>query len=440
MPARSDKLRKVSENGGPSSSIQPDSAQRRQLALTISPLPGSRGILVTYCPGNCALESAVYVFDLAANSARMLVPEAAGAWYAPTGHLLYTDRAGGLFAAGFDAEKLALTTSAIPVIEDVVPTALALSSSGSLLYSVSAGAQVPSELRWVSRDGSSVPVDTTWHGDFDYPALSPDGTALAVSVREGPTQLWIRRSDGTRQKLTQEGTVNWRPSWSADGRSVAYVSNTRGGTDQDAYDAYRMQVDGSAPAELLLRHTYGLWEAELSRDGQWLVVRSDEPGTSSNMYARRLSGDTVLIPLLTDKSVTMQAALSPDGRWLAYASDATGRAEVYVAPFPSMSSSRLISTGGGTEPRWAHSGKELFYKSGGQLMTVPVAPGESFVPGAPKPLFALAGYRAARNRQQYDVTPDDRRFLMIREFGDSGDELIYVENWFTELNAKVKKQ
>ena len=436
---KGDGLVRVSGNGGPRTSIEPDSTRRRRQILTISPLPGSRGVLVTYCPGNCAIESSVSVFDFSADSARLLVPEAAGAWYAPTGHLLYTDRAGGLYAVGFDAKRLALTSSAIPVIEDVAPTALALSASGSLLYLVAGGAQVPSELRWVSRDGSSVPVDTTWHGDFDYPAISPDGNALAVSVREGPTQLWIRRSDGTRQKLTQEGTVNWRPSWSPDGRSVAYVSNTRGGQSQDAYDVYRMLVDGSTPAELLLRHAYGLWEAELSRDGQWLVVRSDEPGTSSNMYARRLTGDTALIPLLTDKSVSMQAALSPDGRWLAYATDATGRAEVYVAPFPSMSSSRLISTGGGTEPRWAHSGRELFYRSGGQLMAVPVTPGPSFAPGTPKPLFPLTGYRAARNRQQYDVTPDDRRFLMIREFGNSGEELVYVENWFQELKAKVRQ-
>jgi serine/threonine-protein kinase len=436
---KSDNLRRVSENGGPGSSLQPDSLQRRRLALTISPLPGSRGVLVTYCPGNCALESSVYVFDFSADSARLIVTDAAGAWYSPTGHLLYTDRAGGLFAAGFDTKRLSLTTSAVPVIEDVVPTSLALSTTGTLLYSVTAGVQVPSELRWVSRDGSSVPVDTTWHGDFDYPAISPDGSALAVSVRDGPTQLWIRRSDGTRQKLTQDGTVNWRPTWSPDGRSVAYVSNTRGGADQDAYDVYRMRVDGSTPAELLLRHAYGLWEAELSRDGQWLVVRSDEPRTSSNIYVRRLTGDTALIPLLTDKSVTMQAALSPDDRWLAYASDATGRAEVYVAPFPSMSSSRLISTGGGTEPRWAHNGKELFYRSSGQMMAVPVTPGTTLGLGSPKTLFPLAGYRAARNRQQYDVTPDDRRFLMIREFGDSGDEVVYVENWFPELEAKVKK-
>ena len=179
-----------------------------------------------------------------------------------------------------------------------------------------------------------------------------------MSVRDGPTEIWIRRSDGTRQKLTQDGTVNWRPTWTPDGRSIAFVSNMRGGGSQDAFDIYRMPVDGSAPPELLLHHTFGLWEAEFSRDGQWLVVRSDEPVTGSNLRGRRLSGDTALVPLVTDKYISMQAALSPDGRWLAYTWDATGRFEVYVAPFPSMSSTRLVSTGGGNEPRWSHSGKD----------------------------------------------------------------------------------
>ena len=73
----------------------------------------------------------MYVFDFAADSARLLVPNTAGAWYSPTGHLLYTDRAGGLYAAGFDPKRLALTTRAVPVIEDVVPTTVALSASGT---------------------------------------------------------------------------------------------------------------------------------------------------------------------------------------------------------------------------------------------------------------------------------------------------------------------
>ena len=431
-------LLRVSGEGGTATPVAADSGQRRNLPLVLSPIPGSHGILLTGCPGNCAIESNVYVLDFAADSSRLLVPNAAGAWYSATGHLLYTDRAGGLYAAGFDPVKMVMTTPARPVIEDVAPTTLVLSRTGTALYSVGGDKPNRSELVWVARDGSTEPVDTAWRGNFDYPALSPDGRALAVSVRDGPTHIWIWRADGTRQKLTQEGTVNWRPSWSPDGRSIAFISNKRGGGSQDAYDAFRMPVDGSAQPELLLRHTFGLWEAELSRDGQWLVVRADEAVGSSNIYGRRLAGDTTLLPLVMDPSVSMQAALSPDGHWLAYSANPTGRMEIYVAPFPSMKSTRLVSTGGGSEPRWAHSGKELFFKSGGKLMAVDVLPGEAFTFGTPHALFPLTGYLAARNRPEYDVAPDDRRFLMIRVPGASNEELVYVENWFTELRAKME--
>ena len=392
-------------------------ARRRQWPRTVASAatfpwffhrsPGSHGILLTGCPGNCAIESNVYVLDFAADSSRLLVPNAAGAWYSATGHLLYTDRAGGLYAAGFDPVKMVMTTPARPVIEDVAPTTLALSRTGTALYSVGGDKPKPERARvgiprWFDGTGGY-----RMARDFDYPALSPDGKALAVSVRDGPTHIWIWRADGTRQKLTQEGTVNWRPSWSPDGKSIAFISNKRGGGSQDAYDAYRMPVDGSAPPELLLRHTFGLWEAELSRDGQWLVVRADEAVGSSNIYGRRLAGDTTLLPLVIDPSVSMQAALSPDGHWLAYSANPTGRMEIYVAPFPSMKSTRLVSTGGGSEPRWAHSGKELFFKSGGKLMAVDVLPGEAFTFGTPHALFPA--YRVSRGAESPGVRRGPRR-------------------------------
>jgi hypothetical protein len=72
-------------------------------------------------------------------------------------------------------------------------------------------------------------------------------------------------------------------------------------------------------------------------------------------------------------------------------------------------------------------------------MAVPIAPGPTFVPGTPRPLFPLSGYREARNRQQYDVAPDDRHFVMIRESsGDALGNVVYAENWFAELRAKMK--
>jgi len=84
---------------------------------TLSPLPGSRGFLFTYCNGNCAVQSDLYVYDLAQDSARVVVPQAAGGWYSPTGHLLYTGRDGGLYAVAFDLKRLLTRSGTIPVID-----------------------------------------------------------------------------------------------------------------------------------------------------------------------------------------------------------------------------------------------------------------------------------------------------------------------------------
>jgi Tol biopolymer transport system component len=431
-------LARVPAEGGASQPIGAEGFWTQFNVATIAPLPGSRGFLYTRCPGNCALASGIHVFDFAADSGRLLVANAVGAWYAPTGHLLYTERTGGLYAVGFDPKRLQLTSGPLPVLPGVAPAAFTLSASGGALYEIGGGGGAPAELVWLSRDGAAVPVDPDWQADFGYPALSPDGRALAVSVSEGTTQLWIRREDGTRQKLTQDGTVSWRPAWTSDGQSLVFASNQRGTEGQGDFDVYRMRVDGSAPAELLLDHVFGLWEAEVTRDGQWLTVRSDEAEVS-NVYRRHLGGDTALVPVVVGRDAT-QMTISPDGRWLAYSSPVTGRPEVYVTPFPDGTGARLVSRDGGTEPRWAHSGRELFYKSGNRLMVVDVFPGSSFAAGNPRVLFSVAGYRAARNRAQYDVAPDDRRFVMIRDVAiDMPAQIIYVENWLAELQEKVTR-
>jgi serine/threonine-protein kinase len=404
-------------------------------------LPGSRGVLYTRCPGNCTVGSSVYVFDFEADSAHELIPDAAGAWYSPTGHLLYTARTGGLFAAGFDLDRMELTTGPIPVLADVAATAFTLSPSGSVLYSVGTDVGGASELVWVTRDGQATPVDSSWHGVFHYPAVSPDGTAIAVSLDEGTTQLWVWREGGTRQKLTQDGTVNWRPFWKPDGRSIAFLSNRRGGEGPDNYDAYLVPADGSSGPELLLRHTFGLWEVEFTQDESWMVIRADEEGRG-RIRGRRTTGDTTLVPLVAREAETStQLALSPDGNWIAYVLVIDGVRNVYVSPFPSIASLRLVSRGEATEPRWSRSGRELFFKSNNQLMKVDVGPGPGLSLGTPRPLFPLTGYVGARNRPEYDVAPGDDRFLMIRflENAEAESRTIYVENWFEELGAKVQQ-
>ena len=131
---------------------------------------------------------------------------------------------------------------------------------------------------------------------------------------------------------------------------------------------------------------------------------------------------------------------APDGRWLAYASNESGRSEIYVVPFPSGAAAAkwLVSTNGGTEPAWSHRGGEVFYRDGaGNMVAVAVQTTPTFVRGRTTVLFPAAGFLAGAFRREYDVSPDDERFLMIRPLGASAPEqLIVIENWFEELKAK----
>ena len=92
-------------------------------------------------------------------------------------------------------------------------------------------------------------------------------------------------------------------------------------------------------------------------------------------------------------------------------SNESGQPEIYVRPFPEVVGGRWqVSTGGGTRPLWARSGKELFYQGpSGAMMSVPVEGGSTFRAGNPTRLFEgryfLSGIQPGRT---YDVSPDGR--------------------------------
>jgi len=95
-----------------------------------------------------------------------------------------------------------------------------------------------------------------------------------------------------------------------------------------------------------------------------------------------------------------------------------------VRPFPDVASGQwLVSTAGGTEPLWVRDGRELFYRAPtGAVMRVSVAPGATWTASMPTRLFEATSYalgasdgRGAFVSRSYDVSPDGRRFLMIKE-------------------------
>jgi serine/threonine-protein kinase len=136
-------------------------------------------------------------------------------------------------------------------------------------------------------------------------------------------------------------------------------------------------------------------------------------------------------------------AFSPDGRWLAYTTNESGRYEVYVRPFPDVNAGRWqVSRDGGTEPEWAHSGRELFYRSGGgDLIAASVQAGASFSVGEQHVLFPAGGFLGSSAHARYAVTPDDRRFVFTRLVGsgeNSGAVItaVLVQHWLNDLQTR----
>ena len=410
-------------------------------------LPNGKGVLFTdvfgVASGNKGKSKyAIAIAEIPSGKHRVIVDNAMYARYATSGHLLYVTLNKTLMLVPFDQTSMKVTGEPTTLVEGMRlgpagSTDLAVSQAGTLVYATSTGTQ---QLVWITRDGKAKSVDPDWEGDFRFPAISPDGRRLAVvRIIDAQTiDLWIKQLDrGPSIKLT-EGGSNVFPTWKPDGQSVTFSSNSAG-----FHDLWTKRADGSAQAVLQFSEKRNVFGARWSPDGTWLIYQTgaSEPGLG-DILGIRPGIDTAPVPLVATRFTEVAPALSPDGRWLAYTSNESGRYEIYVVPFPNTGAAKwAVSTRGGTEPQWSHSGKELFYRDGSRnLVAVTIGTTPTFSLGGSTALFSAAGFAFDEFGSVYAVAPDDQRFLMIRPNTANGsDELIVVENWFEELKAKSRK-
>jgi len=432
-----DGLARVKETGGsPEVASMPDSGESWHSAPDA--LPNGRGVLFNIARGRGTAGFDIAVVDTKTGKHRVLVRGGVNPHYAASGQLTYVTPDGTLMAAPFDAGKLVLTGEPVPVLNDIAVhgvgrSDVAMSATGLLVYAAGA-VGTGRELIWLSRDGSVTPVDTQWTPMLmpSRLALSPDNRMVAVSIGSGTgkAQLWVKQLDrGPASKLADAASA---PAWSPDGKSILYVADL---------ELDRIPADGSVLPTTIwtgTRNAVRRGSPSYSPDGKWMVFSWG----GGDIIGRRTDGDSSLVDLVTGPAVESRASVSPDGHWLAYQSDESGRNEVYVRPFPDTKvSKRQVSVTGGVFARWSHDGRELFFLDDRlDLIAVPVTLTPTFAAGTPRRLFAAADNSALTSG--YDVSRDGRRFLMARPVGRNAkntDELVVVQNFFTELKAKVRK-
>ncbi len=372
------------------------------------------------------------------------------ATYAPTGHLLVVTADGKLISIPFDPKKLELTGAPVALIEGVgvrnggFNIDLALAGNGTLAYTTG-GTLGSRRAVWVSREGIASLVDPTWdpQGVIASASLSADGKAVAVDLsRDGRRDIWVKRlPEGPFSRITFGDTSSVRPAWSPDGRDVLYITDRSG---SGVGPVYAHRADGTGTPRLLLASlpTFDFGQVAPSRDGRWLILRTAPVGAGSTDILGLKAGDTTLVPLVASPAAEFYPTLSPDGRWLAYASNESGTNEIYVRPFPETASAKWqVSTAAGNEPVWSNSGRELFYINGkSEMVSAEIPPGATFSVGRQRILFSVAELARGGPVPSYSVSPDDKRFLMVRE-GETAQqsELIVAENWLEQLKGHAEK-
>jgi serine/threonine-protein kinase len=416
-------LMAVSARGGtPYEIARPDSTSTEAFRGPIL-VPGTRTVLFSLYAGS---SSRLAGLNLDTHAITRFDQQGFGPQWVAAGFVTLASSDGSLIALPFDAKRGRPNGPPVTITRDVSqPDAFAsraaVSASGAIVYP-QAGGLSPRRLVLVGRSGSASIVPGEGRV-FASPRFSPDGRRIALGITDqaGANDVWVLDvAQRTWSRLTTNG-INNRPVWTPDGRRLVYSSNK---------DLWWIAADGSGRPESLLVANGNRFAGTVTPDGRAVVFQesaSDRNGIRSMVFDSAPASRLLIAGTYGESA----PALSPDGKWLAYQSDETGQMEVYVRPYPGPGARVPISLHGGTEAAWAHSGRELFFRSGDSLMTVAVAPGPSFAVTGRRLLFT-GSFVSGDAYREYDVAPDDQHFIMLSG-GSAPSTLIGLLHAFDRL-------
>jgi Tol biopolymer transport system component len=208
-------------------------------------------------------------------------------------------------------------------------------------------------------------------GVEDYPTWSPDGRRVAYeSDQAGEWDIWTTPVEGGLPvNLTggNDGEDRY-PSWSPDGRQIAYWSSR----DGSGYDV--IPAGGGPPKRVASTQGTGPMQhgaPEWSADSQRLAYVNHQPmGKRLEALlevATMSTGRTERFRLPGIQETRIDLAFSPDRRYLAYVDAASVLAEttqLLVQPQPGGAAIEITDARTNVRsPRWAPDGRSLYYVS-----------------------------------------------------------------------------
>jgi len=370
--------------------------------------------------------------------------------YLRSGHVVYIHE-GTLFAVPFDKDRLEVTGPPAPVVEGVSNTTsgggarFGFSTSGTFVYlpGESAAGRRALSIQWLDREGRTSPLRAV-PADYNNLHFSPDGNRLAMDINDGKQDdIWVYEwARDTLSRLPFDAANDTYPTWTPDGRSIAFAS-TR--ADKTAANLYWQRADGTGEMERLTESKNNQYPSSWHPSGKFLAFQEINPQTQGDIMILEMEGDLASgwkpgkpKVFLGSPFNDVGPVFSPDGRWLAYFSTESGRFEVYVRPFPGPGGKWQISNAGGYRPMWSPKRQELFYRTQDNKIMVSAysVSGDAFRADKPQ-LWSPGQFTNPRIGQSFHLHPDGQRFAVLKAVEEQADvkrdKLVFIFNFFDEL-------
>lgn len=152
-----------------------------------------------------------------------------------------------------------------------------------------------------------------------YSGASPVTTYPGIGPIYDGYQVYLMRADGSEAKPLTTSHEFGRVYWSPDSQWIAYIS-----TQRDNSEIYKMSIDGSQRQQLTFTPSFEL-SPSWSPNGRYIAFLSDQDNIPGNYNVFIMDSNGLNMRRLTD-SLRFQGAptWSPDGEWIAFVQRESG--------------------------------------------------------------------------------------------------------------------